>query len=303
VAARLAAVADSARVGVAFNPEFLREGSSVADFRDPARTVVGALDERTASEVMSLYGDLPGAKITTEVEVAELAKYADNAWHALKVAFANEIGAISQCLGLDGQAVMAILLADTRLNISPAYLRPGLAFGGSCLPKDLRALARLASMRGLSLPVIDHVLDSNRLTLERGAEWIVSRSIRRVALLGISFKAGTDDVRESPFVALVTRLIGAGLDVRVFDTNLRLAELIGANREFLLEAIPNIADLMAPSAMDAIRWADTIVVSAADASYAAAIAQWRTDQTILDISGKAADAPSAAAVRDILCWP
>ncbi|HEY4920420.1 MAG TPA: nucleotide sugar dehydrogenase [Xanthobacteraceae bacterium] len=303
VAARLSAVAGGAKVGVAFNPEFLREGSAVGDFRNPAKTVVGALDEGTASEVMSLYGDLPGAKITTELEVAELAKYADNTWHALKVAFANEIGAVAQSLGLGSHAVMAILLADTRLNISAAYLRPGFAFGGSCLPKDLRALARLASTQGLSLPVIDHVLDSNRLALERGAAWIASRSGRRVALLGISFKAGTDDVRESPFVALVARLIRNGIDVRIFDANLRPAELIGANREFLLEAIPNIAELMAPSAMDAIRWADTVVVTVADATYTTAVAQWRTNQTILDISGRAWEAPSGAPVRDILCWP
>jgi GDP-mannose 6-dehydrogenase len=301
VAARLAETASSATVGVAFNPEFLREGSSVADFRNPAKTVVGALDPRTASEVMSLYDDLPGAKIIVDLEVAELAKYADNAWHALKVAFANEIGAIAQSLGLDSHAVMGVLLADTRLNISPAYLRPGFAFGGSCLPNDLRALVRLASARGVSLPVIDHVLDSNQLALERGAAWIVSRSGKRVALLGISFKAGTDDVRESPFVALVARLTGSGLDVRIFDANLRLAAVIGANREFLLGAIPNIEDMLAPSAMDAIRWADTVVVSVADASYAAAIARWRTNQTILDISGRAAGASLETAVTDVLC--
>ena len=202
--------------GVAFNPEFMREGSSVADFNTPSRTIVGALEERSADAVLSLYGHLPGAKITTDIETAELVKYVDNTWHALKVAFTNEIAVVASTFGIDSDEVMSIFAEDNRLNISKAYMRPGFAFGGSCLPKDLRALAYLARTRDLSLPVISHILDSNRMLTQRGLDWILAHSKKRVAFLGISFKPGTDDVRESPFVDLVEGLSGKGRAVRIF---------------------------------------------------------------------------------------
>jgi GDP-mannose 6-dehydrogenase len=285
LAARLAVAAKAAVVDVAFNPEFLREGSAVSDYRNPAKTIVGAIDASTATEVMALYADLPGAKISTQLEVAELAKYADNAWHALKVAFGNEIGTIAKAFDLNGHDVMDILTSDGHLNISPAYMRPGFAFGGPCLPKDLRALGWMGHKLAVSLPVLDHILDSNRAVIERGAAWIVSRARKRVAFLGISFKPETDDVRESPFVTLVARLIEEGFEVRIFDPNVHIADLIGANRDYLLEMLPNLADLSTTSAAAAIGWADTVVVTAADPSYAAAIAQARPDQTVLDLAG------------------
>jgi GDP-mannose 6-dehydrogenase len=305
VATRLAELADNTTVGVAFNPEFLREGSAVADFNNPSRTVVGATDQETANEVMSLYRDLPGRKITTGLEIAEFLKYVDNAWHALKVAFGNETGIIAKALGLRSHDVMDIFFADERLNISSAYMRPGFAFGGSCLPKDLRALTQLGRTLDLSLPVLGHILDSNRLLIERGADWILDQSIlgqskRRVAILGISFKPGTDDVRESPFVELAARLIQQGCDVRIFDSNVRLASLVGANKEYLMRALPSVADLMVTSAADAISWGDVVVVTVVDPSYAAAIAQAPPDQTILDLAGLPSGCKHDAAVKGFL---
>jgi GDP-mannose 6-dehydrogenase len=293
IAPRIAAAAGNVAFSLAFNPEFLREGSAVADFNAPSKTVVGAFDAEAASTVMALYDGLPGPKITTEVEVAELVKYVDNAWHALKVAFGNEIGVIAKTLGIDSHDVMDIFFEDKRLNISPAYLRPGFAFGGSCLPKDLRALTHLGRKLDLKLPVLDHVLDSNRMLIERGADWILEQAGRRIAFLGISFKSGTDDVRESAFVDLVERLIGKGREVRIFDPNVKLAHLIGANREYLTRALPHIADLMVSDVKEAVDWAETVVVTARDDAYAPGLAGVRADQTLLDFAR--VPAPPAAA--------
>jgi GDP-mannose 6-dehydrogenase len=284
IAPRLAAAAGNMAFSLAFNPEFLREGSAVADFKTPSKTVVGSFDDETADMVMSLYRDLPGPKITTDVETAELVKYVDNAWHALKVAFGNEIGLIAKTLDINSHAVMDIFLQDRRLNISPAYLRPGFAFGGSCLPKDLRALTHMGRKLDLQLPVLNHVLDSNRMLIERGAEWILSHSGERIAFLGISFKSGTDDVRESSFIELVERLVGKGRKVRIFDSNVRPAELVGANREYLLRAFPHIVDLMVPDIADAVDWAQTIVTTVTDPVYEVAMARVRPDQTVLDFA-------------------
>ncbi len=270
--------------GLAFNPEFMREGSSVKDFNNPSRTIVGALDRRSTEAVLSLYRQLPGAKIATDIETAELAKYVDNSWHALKVAFTNEVAVLASTLGIDSDRVMDIFAQDNRLNISPAYMRPGFAFGGSCLPKDLRALAYLARARDLSLPVISNVLDSNRMVLDRGLDWILAHSKKRVAFLGISFKPGTDDVRESPFVNLVEGLSGKGRVVRIFDPNVNLAQLSGANRDYLMRTLPHIAELLVPNISDATDWADTVVVTSTDPIYAAGIATLRPDTTVLDFA-------------------
>jgi GDP-mannose 6-dehydrogenase len=215
---RIRAASGNAAFGFAFNPEFMREGTAVADFNRPSRKVIGALDDDTADQVMSLYADFPGRHILTSIETAELVKYVDNAWHALKVTFANEIGLIAKSLDNNSDPLMDIFLADTRLNISPAYLRPGFAFGGSCLPKDLRALTYLARQLDLSLPVLDHVLPSNRMLIERAVDWVLGQSRKRVAVLGIGFKSGTDDVRESPSIELVERLLGKGREVRIFGS-------------------------------------------------------------------------------------
>ena len=285
---------------LAFNPEFLREGTAVADFNTPAKTVVGALDESTAATVMSLYDGLPGPKIVTTVEIAEFVKYVDNAWHALKVAFGNEVGLIAKTLGVDSHDVMNIFFEDKRLNISPAYLKPGFAFGGSCLPKDLRALTYLARKLDLSLPVLNHILDSNRMLVERGVQWILDTSSRRIAFLGISFKPGTDDVRESPFVEIAERLIGKGCDIRIFDANVQLARLIGANRDYLMRVLPHITELLVPEIADAVDWADVVVVTTRDPTYEKAIGNLRADQIVLDFAGLQSDGSSNGQIRGFL---
>jgi GDP-mannose 6-dehydrogenase len=272
-------------LSVAVNPEFLREGTAVDDFNNPSKIVVGALDARTAEQVMSLYSDLPGPRIETAIEMAELVKYVDNAWHALKVAFGNEIGLISKMLGIDSQELMNIFFEDKRLNISPAYLRPGFAFGGSCLPKDLRALTYFCRKLDLTLPVLDHILESNRMLIERGVAWILEQGKKRVAFLGISFKSGTDDVRESPFVEVVERLIGKGINVQIFDRNVQLSQIAGANRDYLMRVLPHVTELMMPDIAEVLHWAEVIVVATADPSYAAALAKTRPDHIVLDFSG------------------
>ncbi len=284
VAPRLAEVCGNVPFSVAFNPEFLREGSAVADFNMPAKTIVGAADMGIAAAVMSLYEHLPGRKIVTELETAELIKYVDNAWHALKVAFGNEVGLLAKTLGINTQEVMDIFFEDKKLNISEAYLRPGFAFGGACLPKDLRALIYLSRKIDLSLPVLNHVLDSNRMLIERGVDWILGQSKERIAFLGISFKSGTDDVRESPFVEMVQRLIGKGCAIRIFDPNVQLARLVGANKEYVMRVLPQISELMVTEVVDAVGWAQTIVVTTTDPAYAKTIAAARSDQIVLDFA-------------------
>ena len=284
VTPRLAAACGNVPFGVAYNPEFLREGSAIADFNRPGKTIVGATDKATAAAVMSLYADLPGPKFVTGLEAAELIKHVDNAWHALKVTFGNEVGLLAKVLDIDTHDVMNMFLEDKKLNISAAYLRPGFAFGGSCLPKDLRAITDLSRKFGLALPMLDHILESNRMLIDRGVDWILEQSKKRIAFLGISFKFGTDDVRESPFVAMVERLLGEGCAIRIFDANVQLVRLVGANKEFLVGMLPQIAELMVVEAAEAVGWAETIVVTATDPAYAKAIAATRSDQIVLDFS-------------------
>lgn len=284
VTPRLAEACGHVPFSVAFNPEFLREGSAVADFNVPAKTIVGSADKETAAVVMSIYQHLPGPKIITGPETAELIKYVDNAWHALKVSFGNEMGLLTKTLGLDSQEVMDIFFEDKRLNISEAYLRPGFAFGGSCLPKDLRALNYICQTLDLSLPVLNHVLDSNRMLIERGVHWILRQGRNRIAFLGISFKSGTDDVRESPFVKLVQRLIGEGRAIRIFNSNVQPARLIGANRDYLAGMLPQFAELIVADVNDAVGWAEIIVVTTTDPVYAKVVAAARSDQIVLDFA-------------------
>jgi GDP-mannose 6-dehydrogenase len=285
---------------VAFNPEFLREGCAIADFKSPAKTVVGAFDPETAEEIIALYGDVAGAKIAVPIETAELAKYVDNSWHALKVAFANEVGTIAKALGIDGRSVMDIFLQDTRLNVSSAYLRPGFAFGGSCLPKDLRALTHLAHSRDLSLPLIESVLPSNAMLISRGTEWILAQPGQRIAFLGISFKAGTDDVRESPYVALVKSLLAAGRSLRIYDPNVHLSQLIGANKEFLMRE-PQLVDLLQDDVVSTVEWADVVVVTTSDPHFASALSSARADQIVLQLS-EAKLPPDVKATVRALHW-
>jgi GDP-mannose 6-dehydrogenase len=250
--------------GVAVNPEYLREGSSVRDFHNPPKTVIGELDEPSGDLVVSLYEGLPGETFRVPLAVAEMSKYVDNAFHGLKIGFANEIGAVCRAMGLDSHQVMDVFVADHKLNISPAYLRPGFAFGGSCLPKDLRGLVSAARGANVAVPILEHVLPSNESHLRRTVEAILATGRRRIGLFGLSFKPGTDDLRESPMVELAERLLGKGYDLRIYDPNVAVSRLIGANREFLESRHPHLAALLTGSARDVMEHAEVCVVGCAD---------------------------------------
>jgi len=269
--------------GLANNPEFLREGSAIADFDHPAKTVIGAIDDRAGDMVTGLYRHLDAPLLHSSIEVAEMVKYADNAFHALKVAFSNEIGNVCKALAIDSHAVMDIFCQDRKLNISPAYLRPGFAFGGSCLPKDLRALSYKAKNLDLSLPVLDSVLASNRQQVERAVQMVLARERHKVGVLGFSFKADTDDLRESPVVEVVERLIGKGLDLRLYDRNVTLARLVGANRDYILRVIPHISRLMVDNPDDVIDHGEVIVIGNGDPQFRDILGRLRPEQYVLDM--------------------
>ncbi|MHB9756147.1 nucleotide sugar dehydrogenase [Streptomyces sp. BYX5S] len=250
--------------GVAVNPEFLREGTSVRDFFDPPKTVIGQLDQASGDVVAALYEGLPGEVFRVQVPVAEAIKYADNSFHGLKIGFANELGAVCQALGVDSHQVMDVFLADRKLNISPAYLRPGFAFGGSCLPKDLRSLVHAAQRADVSVPILAHVLASNADHLQRAVELVERTGKRKVGLFGLSFKPGTDDLRESPLVELAERLFGKGYDLRIYDANVSLSRLMGANREYIESRLPHLAQLLADSVDEVIEHADVCLIGTRD---------------------------------------
>src|SRR5262245_11454446 len=259
--------------GLAVNPEFLREGSSVRDFFDPPKTVIGEIDEASGDAVARLYEGLPGPVYRVPLGVAEMIKYADNSFHALKAGFANEMGAVCKALGLDSHAVMDIVTADTKLNISPAYLRPGYAFGGSCLPKDLRALVHRARRADVAIPILESILPSNESQIDRVFRTVEATGKRRVGLLGLSFKPGTDDLRESPMVALAERLLGRGFELMIYDPQVAVSRLLGANRAYVDQRIPHLSQLMAGSARAVVAHAEVVVVGAADADALAELRQ------------------------------
>src|SRR6266545_4150097 len=257
--------------GVAVNPEFLREGTSVRDFFDPPKTVIGEFDEASGDVVAALYEGLPGEVFRVPIPVAEMTKYADNSFHGLKIGFANELGAVCRALGLDSHQVIDVFLADRKLNISPAYLRPGFAFGGSCLPKDLRGLVYAAHRADVSVPILSHVLASNAAHLQRAVELVERTGKRRVGLFGLSFKPGTDDLRESPLVELAERLFGKGYDLRIHDANVSLSRLIGANREYIETRLPHLAQLLADSVDEVLEHAEVCLVGTRDPAVLSAL--------------------------------
>lgn len=268
---RLRSAAGSANFGLAVNPEFLREGSSVRDFFDPPKTVIGQLDDESGETVAELYDGLPGPVYRVPLSVAEMIKYADNSFHALKAGFANEMGAVCKALGLDSHAVMDILVADTKLNISPAYLRPGFAYGGSCLPKDLRAVVHRARRADVQVPILESIAPSNEGQIERVFKIIEDTGKRRVGLLGLAFKPGTDDLRESPLVALAERLLGRGFELMIHDPQVAVSRLLGANRAYVDQRIPHLSRLMADSADAVVNHAEVCVVGAANPDAIAAL--------------------------------
>jgi GDP-mannose 6-dehydrogenase len=268
-------------VGLAMNPEFLREGSSIRDFHDAARTVIGADDDASAAGVLAAYAGLATQAEIVPIRTAELVKYTDNAFHAIKIAFANEIASFAKAAGIDGREVMRLMVADDRLNISSAYLRPGYAFGGSCLPKDLRAITDAARKADLDLPLLSATLASNRAHFERGVQLVIAAGGRKVALLGLSFKSGTDDLRESPAVDLAERLIGRGFRLRIYDPDVDPRRVRGANRAYMEQHLPHLVELLCDSADEAIDGAETIVIAK----------RWSAIDAIADLLG-----PSRAVV-------
>ena len=268
--------------GVAVNPEFLREGTSVRDFFDPPKTVIGEYDVASGEVVARLYEALPGESFRVPIPVAEMIKYADNSFHALKIGFANELGAICRALGVDSSAVMDVFLSDRKLNISPAYLRPGFAFGGSCLPKDLRSLVYAARRADVSVPILEHILPSNEDHLRRAFEAIAATGKRRVGLFGLSFKPGTDDLRESPLVELAERLLGKGYDLRIYDANVTLSRLMGANQEYIESRLPHLGDLLSNSIGSVLEHAEVCVVGSTDSTVLGAL-EAAGDRTIIDL--------------------
>ena len=268
--------------GLAVNPEFLREGSSVKDFFDPPKTVIGQVDDASGDAVAALYEGLPGPVYRVPLRVAEMTKYVDNGFHALKVGFANEIGAVCKALGLDSHIVMDIFTSDTKLNISPAYLKPGFAFGGSCLPKDLRAITHRARRADTPVPILESILPSNEHQIDRVFRAIEETGKRRVGLFGLSFKAGTDDLRESPMVALAERLLGRGFELMIYDQNVAVSRLLGANRAYVDSRIPHLSKLMASSADAVVNHAEVCVVGAADPDAIAALGRV-DDRVVVDL--------------------
>ena len=269
--------------GVCVNPEFLREGSSVRDFLDPPKTVVGQSDIRSGDMVMELYEGLPGPRFHIPIGVAEMTKYVDNSFHALKVGFANEIGAICASLGLDSHDVMDVFVADTKLNISPAYLRPGFAFGGSCLPKDVRALTHTARRNDIDVPLLSNLLISNEVHLRRAVDLVVADGRRKVGIFGLSFKQGTDDLRESPMVELAERLIGKGFDVKIHDANVTLSRLIGANRSYIRQQLPHIGDLLTDDAEAVFDHGEVLIAGSRAPEVVEALGRAGLDKRVIDL--------------------
>lgn len=268
--------------GVCNNPEFLREGSAVNDFRCPPKTVIGELDKASGDALATLYQKIDAPLIRTDLETAEMVKYVDNTWHALKIGFANEIGNVCKCVGVDAHEVMKIFCRDQKLNISAAYLLPGFAFGGSCLPKDLRALSYTARMNDLELPILTSILPSNEKQVNRGLQLIMEKGHKKIGVLGFSFKAGTDDLRESPIIEIIERLLGKGYDLRIYDKNVNIASLVGANRDFILNRIPHISRLMVNRIDSVLDYAQTIVIGNKDPDFHTVPHMLRDGQAIVD---------------------
>lgn len=288
--------------GLAFQPEFLREGSSIKDYDRPPLTVVGTRCDRTAEELRKLFGHLPCDFVVTSVGVAEMLKYACNAFHALKITFANEIGRLAQSVGVDGRDVMELVCRDRQLNVSTAYLRPGFAFGGSCLPKDLRALTYVGKMRDVDTPMLSNIMGSNRAHIDHAIDKVMAAGVRRIGMIGLSFKTGTDDLRESPLVAVAERLIGKGYDLRIFDPEVNLSRLIGANKRFIEESIPHIGSLMVSSCEEAVAHGEVVLVGLAGREITdRLLSSLKDSHIVVDLVGMSRD---RLAVKDYagICW-
>jgi GDP-mannose 6-dehydrogenase len=268
---------------VCMNPEFLREGTSIKDFFEPPFTLIGCDDAAAAAPVCELYASIKAPLHVTATRVAEMIKYACNCFHGLKVGFANEMGNICKALGIDSHEVMRLFCEDTKLNISPAYLRPGFAFGGSCLPKDLRAITYRARQLDIATPILSATLESNAKQIAHAYDMIMSLGKRRIGMLGLAFKAGTDDLRESPNVTLIERLIGKGMNVAIYDREVTQARLIGANREYIEREIPHIWSLMRPSIDEVLTHSEVVVIGNGSAEFRDAAKVLGSNRTVIDL--------------------
>jgi len=274
---------ESSGFGVCVNPEFLREGSAVSDFMNPPFTLIGSNDERSASALEQIFDALPAAVITTDPATAAMVKYASNGFHALKIAFANEIGRLCEKEGIDSHRVMDIFCRDTQLNISTRYLSPGFAFGGSCLPKDLRALGHRGKTLDLELDLIGAVTLSNQKQIDVAYRMIAKAPERKIGILGLSFKTGTDDLRESPMVRLTERLIGSGFDVRIFDPDILVSRMIGSNKDYMERLLPHLSSILVSTAEDLAQHARTVVIGGTHPEFRNVLTQLDEQDSIIDL--------------------
>ncbi len=283
--------------GFAVNPEFLREGSAIQDFDNPEFTVLGTSEPRSSAVLQRLYAFLKAPVVVVDRPTAALVKYANNTFHALKVAFANEIASVADASGVNGREVMRLLCLDKRLNISPAYLRPGMPFGGSCLPKDVRAIGHHARRNDVDAPLIGAILESNRLQIQGCIDRILTHGRTRLGVFGMSFKAGTDDLRESPIVAIIEALLGKGLQIAIYDGRVSLARLVGANRAYVDEHLPHIASLLRGSLEEVLADSDVLVVGNGDAEFRRLPELKRPEQILIDLVGITQNAAPTEAPR------
>jgi GDP-mannose 6-dehydrogenase len=288
--------------GVTVNPEFLREGTAIHDFKNPPLTLIGHNYKSDAAPTEALYSRVQAPLVTTSIRTAEMMKYASNTWHALKVCFANEIGNLCKRLQIDSHEVMDIFCRDEKLNLSSYYMKPGFAFGGSCLPKDVRALQYRSKEVDLEIPVIESILWSNQLQIQHALEQVMESGKKRIGLLGFSFKAGTDDLRESPIVILADALLGKGYQLRIYDRNVSMARLVGANKEYINRQIPHLSSLLCETIDEVIDNSDVIVVGNAAPEFSDALRKTRTDQVIVDLVRVKTDRAEIPGQYQGICW-
>jgi GDP-mannose 6-dehydrogenase len=287
---------------VCYNPEFMREGCAVADFHQPPYTILGAQNPEHLAPLRELYKSVPGPVFETSIPVAEMVKYVSNAFHAVKVTFANEIGTLCQQLGVDTNTVTKIYTSDTKLNISPAYLSPGFAFGGSCLPKDLRALSYKAKELDIGLPMLESALRSNAVHVDRAIEAVLRTNQRKIAFLGLSFKSGTDDLRESPQVQMIKRLLGEGCHVKIWDQDVSLGRLAGSNRQYIEEVIPHIGSLLSSEFEDVVNSGEVVII-ATKIDKDRLVRSLKPSQTVIDLVNlDPANRPAVPGPYVGICW-
>lgn len=287
--------------GIAINPEFLRESTAVYDFYNPPKTVIGALKSKDADIIAELYKGIDAPLIKTSIKIAEMVKYVDNSFHALKITFGNEIGNICKALNIDSHAIMNIFCQDTKLNLSPYYFKPGFAFGGSCLPKDVRALIYKAKNLDVDIPVINAIFPSNNQQIKNALHRVIALGKKKIGVLGFAFKAGTDDLRESPIVELIEILLGKGFSIKIYDKNVTLAKLYGANKEFIEKRIPHIAELMVEDIDNILNHSEVVIIGNKSKEFVDILPKLKPEQYVIDLVRISKEIDTRANY-DGLCW-